>query len=109
MLAYGGAVNYRGTTTVTINDCVFKGNKALKQNNINGLGGAIKFNTGTWTIDGCTFSGNTATKGDANGHDIKMSTTTTLPTIKNSTFNTANVRDSEGTANAYKDGGGNKQ
>ena len=58
-------------------------------------------------IEGCTFSGNQATDGDTYGHDIKMNTTTTLPTIKNSTFNPDNVRDSAGTAAAYKDDGGN--
>ncbi len=98
----GGACRLAAGITATITGCTFKENEAK-----NVGGGAIKFHGNTLTLDGCTFTGNTATKGDANGHDIKLSTTTTKPTIKNSTFNPSKVRDSAGTANAYNDGGEN--
>jgi predicted outer membrane repeat protein len=95
---YRQASSGKGTFTM----CTFNNNTAK-----NTGGGAIKFNTGSLMIDDCTFTGNKATKGDANGHDIRLSTTTTKPTIKNSTFKKSNVRDSEGTAGAYTDGGNN--
>lgn len=104
----GGAYRLANSGTATLTGCTFTNNEAK-----NTGGGAIKFNTGTLTIDGCKFSGNVATKGDVNGHEIKLSTDPTSdtyyrPTIKNSEFDPSKVRNLAGDSNAYIDGGNNK-
>lgn len=104
----GGAFRMASSGTATFTNGKFENNTANCNGSETGRGGgAVKFNTGTLTIEGYTFSGNTATGGDTYGHDIKMNTTSTLPTLTNCTFNESNVRDSAGTAAAYTDGGGN--
>lgn len=106
----GGAYRLANGGTATLTGCTFTNNIAHADKDKTNGGGAIKFNSGTLTIDGCTFSGNQATDGDTYGHDIKMNTDTTLPTIKNSTFKLDNVRNLSGGTGAgiaYTDGGNN--
>lgn len=107
----GGAYRQASSGTGELISCTFENNTASCVGNDTNEptrgGGAIKLNTGSLTIDGCTIRNNTATGGDSFGHDIKLSTTTTKPKIKNSTFNASNVRDSAGTESAYADDGGN--
>ena len=104
----GGAYRQASSGTGELISCTFENNTASCGGSEAARGGgAIKLNTGSLTIDGCTIKNNTATGGATFGHDIKLNTTTTKPTIKNSTFNASNVRDSAGTEKAYTDGGGN--
>lgn len=76
----GGAIYNHNDTTVTIDDCTFTLNKAIKPSNDNSYGGAIYMNKGQLIIGntkGSYFEGNEATYGGAIYISAQSSTTMT--------------------------------
>lgn len=77
----GGAINLGSTSTVLIDDCKFKENKATRPNMANG--GALLISSNEVTITGCDFINNTAS---LCGGAIYMSTNNVNMEINGSTF-----------------------